>query len=249
MATPAQMPMRNERSAPTFDPSKPRELVRYFEDLEDHFSRCTINNLGERKRWTLRYVSIEVADLWESLDEWATAATWEEIKTAVQARYPASRTERRHTHQELLTLVREHARKELESVTEWSEYLNQYITISKYLITQSRLSELEQRRHLLESLTTKFHREVSAHMRNVDPERDPEAIGTVAEIDEAVCYCLRSPFRVKFEDPLPSSSSSFPIKQEPSESIADLVSQLVQKELVQRARSWGPPPMRSDGVE
>ena len=102
-------------------------------------------------------MSIEVADLWESLDEWATAATWEEIKTAVQARYPASRTERRHTHQELLTLVRERARKELESVTEWSEYLNQYITISKYLITQSRLSELEQRRHLLKSLTTKFH--------------------------------------------------------------------------------------------
>jgi hypothetical protein len=63
----ALMPMRNERSAPHFDPTKPRELVRYFEDLEDQFQRCGIIDLADQKRWALRYVSVEIADLWESL--------------------------------------------------------------------------------------------------------------------------------------------------------------------------------------
>jgi hypothetical protein len=50
MATPGQMPMRNERSVPLFDPTRPRELVHYLEDLEDHFAWCTIGDLVDRKK-------------------------------------------------------------------------------------------------------------------------------------------------------------------------------------------------------
>lgn len=123
------------------------------------------------------------------------------------------------------------------------DFLNQYLTISQYLIAQNCLSRLEQRRHLLESLTPQFHREVSAHMCNVNPTCDLEELEEVPKIDEAVCYCLRSPIQVKFKEPS-SSSTTTHVKQEPADSIAELVSQLVQKELVQRARNWGPFPTR-----
>ena len=241
--------MRNERSVPSFDPTRPRELVRYLEDLEDHFTRCAIADLDDRKKWTLKYVPMRVADLWESLPEWTAAKDWATLKTAVQKRYPASTDTQRFTYQELLRLVRERSRKEITSITEWSEYLNEYLEVSLYLVKQSRLSELEQRRYLLESLSTNLHREVSAHMRNVNPTRDPEEVEEVSKIDEAVSYCLRSPQRVKFEESptaIPSNSSA-PVKQESTEvALAGLVAQLVQKELVQRARSWGPPPNRSN---
>jgi hypothetical protein len=113
------MPMRNERSAPRFDPTKPRELVRYFKDLEDHFQRCAVIDLANQKWWALHYVSVEIADLWESLTDWTAATTWDLVKDAVKKRYPASQTTRRHTHHELLTLIRDRAHKDFSSVTEW----------------------------------------------------------------------------------------------------------------------------------
>src|SRR5208282_3121666 len=38
------MPMRNERSAPVFDSTKPRELPRFFADLESLFTRGGITS-------------------------------------------------------------------------------------------------------------------------------------------------------------------------------------------------------------
>ena len=41
MAQPVfEMPLRNERTAPTFDSSKPRELPHFFKDLEQLFKRA-----------------------------------------------------------------------------------------------------------------------------------------------------------------------------------------------------------------
>jgi hypothetical protein len=76
MATPGQMPMCNEQSVPSFDLTRLRELVRYFEELEDHFSHCTITDLANRKKWMLKYVPMQVADLWKSLPEWTSATDW-----------------------------------------------------------------------------------------------------------------------------------------------------------------------------
>ncbi|OAX33449.1 hypothetical protein K503DRAFT_786483 [Rhizopogon vinicolor AM-OR11-026] len=238
----AQMPMCNECSAPTFDPSRPRELVHYFEDLDDQFQQCGVIDLTNKNRWALHYVSIEIADLWESLAEWTTAATWDQIKDAVKKHYPVSQTTQRHTHHKLLTLIRDRAHNEFNSITEWSDYLNQYITISQYLITQQRLSNLEQRRHLLKSLTPRLHQEVAAYMRNVNPMRDPEELEGVPKIDKAICYCLHSPIQVVLKEPQQLSTPAPHTKQEPTDSIVELVSQLVQKELVLRVRTWGLPP-------
>ena len=56
MATSYTMPMRNECAAPTFDSSKPRELSRYFEDLEQLMRRATIASEEEKKQQVLHYV-------------------------------------------------------------------------------------------------------------------------------------------------------------------------------------------------
>src|SRR6202790_3626460 len=38
------MPSRGDRSAPKFDPKQPRELRRYFSDLDTHFARAGITD-------------------------------------------------------------------------------------------------------------------------------------------------------------------------------------------------------------
>ncbi|KAJ7900842.1 hypothetical protein B0H13DRAFT_2275275 [Mycena leptocephala] len=57
MATPS-MPSRGDRNAPTFESTKPRELPRYFSDLEYQFTRCNITDNDEKKSHATRFLSI-----------------------------------------------------------------------------------------------------------------------------------------------------------------------------------------------
>ena len=50
------MPMHNQHAAPTFDSSKLRELLRYFEDLKQLMRRATIAWEEEKKQQVLCYV-------------------------------------------------------------------------------------------------------------------------------------------------------------------------------------------------
>ena len=55
MAAPFYMPARGEHAAPTFDTSKPRELIRFFEELEYLFMRASLEEESEKKKHILRY--------------------------------------------------------------------------------------------------------------------------------------------------------------------------------------------------
>jgi hypothetical protein len=65
------MPARGDRSAPQFDPQQPRELRRYFSDLDFAFGRATITSSTEKKKHACRYVDVDTADLWESITQFA----------------------------------------------------------------------------------------------------------------------------------------------------------------------------------
>jgi hypothetical protein len=66
MATPA-MPARGDRTAPTFDPKQPRELRRYFSDIELLFTRSNITDDQQKKASVCRYVDIDTSELWETI--------------------------------------------------------------------------------------------------------------------------------------------------------------------------------------
>jgi len=148
-ATLPQMPFHRESTAPSFDPSQPCTLLHYFEDLEQLFDRCQIQDLEERKRWTLRYVPIEVADLWECLPGWIRATDWPALKSSVAARYPACSEEHRYRFVDLVALADSQRSLEIQTLDQWSSFLNQYIVISQYLLTRNHLNPLEQQRYLL----------------------------------------------------------------------------------------------------
>ncbi|OSX62894.1 hypothetical protein POSPLADRAFT_1056263 [Postia placenta MAD-698-R-SB12] len=62
------IPPRGHSTAPSFDPSEVRSLRRYFQDLEALFARCQITDDAAKKQWAIRYPSIDVADLWETIE-------------------------------------------------------------------------------------------------------------------------------------------------------------------------------------
>ncbi|KAI0362840.1 hypothetical protein BV20DRAFT_959475, partial [Pilatotrama ljubarskyi] len=90
------MPARGHTTAPTFDPSQPRTLRRFFQDIETLFERSGVETDPARKSWVVRYLPIDVSDLCESLPEYANEdKTYEDFKKAVIALYPGAGEDRK----------------------------------------------------------------------------------------------------------------------------------------------------------
>ena len=88
------MPARGDRGAPAFDPSKPRELRRFFEELNFHFGRSNVVDEATMKKHTLQFADCDTAELWEILPEFAdTAKTYQDFVDAVYKLYPGSDSE------------------------------------------------------------------------------------------------------------------------------------------------------------
>jgi hypothetical protein len=90
MATPAvYMPDRGQRSAPTFDQTKPYKLFCFIEDLEQLFTRVGVTSDTEKKKDACCYVDVKVERVWKSFKEYGDAtATYNAFKTAIQLHYP-----------------------------------------------------------------------------------------------------------------------------------------------------------------
>src|SRR5271155_859616 len=89
MAHPIPMPMRNERAAPKFDTSKPRELPRFFEDLEQLLDRAQITDEDDMKKQVVRYADFETEQIWKSFPEFKTiSTTYQTFKKAILSYYP-----------------------------------------------------------------------------------------------------------------------------------------------------------------
>lgn len=93
--TPPSMPLRGERIAPVFKSSEPREAGRYFEDLDDLFTRCEITTDKDKKKWATRYPDMEASETWMALPEYAEGTQteprpYESWKDAVLALYPGA---------------------------------------------------------------------------------------------------------------------------------------------------------------
>ncbi|EED80071.1 predicted protein [Postia placenta Mad-698-R] len=85
------MPPRGHSTAPSFDPSEVRSLRRYFQDLEALFTRCQITDEAAKKQWAVRYPSINVADLWETIESFIDVAkSYNDWKADVRALYPGA---------------------------------------------------------------------------------------------------------------------------------------------------------------
>ena len=66
MANTFYMPARGERAAPSFDITKPRELIRFFEELEYLFTRADLKDETEKKKHVLCYVDFDIEQIWKT---------------------------------------------------------------------------------------------------------------------------------------------------------------------------------------
>jgi hypothetical protein len=113
---------RGHSSTPKFTPDVPRELVRYFKELELLFGPAQVVDDTERKKHACRYVDIDTADLWEAIPEFDITKTFDEFKTAIFKLYPGSESKRKWTIADMDKLVGEQLQVGILNVSDLGNY-------------------------------------------------------------------------------------------------------------------------------
>jgi len=184
------MPARGDRSAPQFDPQQPRELRRYFADLDFAFGCAAITERAEKKKHACRYVDVDTADLWESISEFAGAATYDEFVKAVHALYPGSEEERKWSVADMDKLVGERSRLGVLSLGDLGDYYRQFYTITSFLRSKHRLSEAEQSRAFVRGFQPDLWTRISQRLQLKLPDHFPDNPYALDAIHEAAQYVL-----------------------------------------------------------
>ena len=214
MATIIPMPSRGDRSAPTFNTKQPHELCRYFVDLEFMFDRAGVIDRVDKKRHTCRYVDIDTSELWETLDEYSNAAkSFDDFKIAVHALYPGSDEERRWSVADMDQLVGEWSHLGITSLGQLGEYHRSFLTITMFLRSKNRLSEVEQSRAFVRGFSPDLWRTISWRLQLKHPDHFPDDLYPLTNILEAAQYVLHGtptahPTSATFATPIDRSNQS-----------------------------------------
>ncbi|CAK5274470.1 unnamed protein product [Mycena citricolor] len=223
MATNTNMPARGARGAPEFDAKQPRQLLRFFTDLEFHFSLAGVTAEQEKKTHATRYLSVDDQEIWESLDSFLAPHSYASFKADVLKLYPGTDADRRYTLSDLHTLIGEYASVGILSRSDYSEFYRKFLVITKFLVDKARLSTAEQsqafRRAISPpSLWSRVHQRLQIKKPDVHPD-DPYDL---TDMNEAMEFVLADS---SHGSAISNTASPKPVavKQEPDSNIAELI--------------------------
>jgi hypothetical protein len=89
-ATTHAMPAREHSTAPKFNENEPRELRRYFAELDTLFDDNGITDDADKKKHACRYLDVNTAECWETVPEFRTGHTYADFVTKIYTLYPGS---------------------------------------------------------------------------------------------------------------------------------------------------------------
>ncbi|EED82938.1 predicted protein [Postia placenta Mad-698-R] len=185
------MPPCGHSTAPTFDPSEVRSLWRYFQDLEALFTRCQITDEAAKKQWAVRYPSIDVADLWETIESFIDVAkSYNDWKADVRALYPGADDTRKWSLADMDQLIGERACIGIHNAADLGCYYRDFMAITKHLIAQHRLSTIEQSRAFLRGFQPALLARLETRLHLKHPDHYADDPYTMAEIHAAATFIL-----------------------------------------------------------
>ena len=255
-ATKPTMPSRGHSTAPRFIPTEPRELPRYFEELDNLFRKCDIKTAPEKKKFACLYVDIDTSNLWSSLPEHEDAVSFEAFVKAVITLYPGAEDERKWSIADMDKLVGERLRIGINSSIDLGDYYRTFYTITQYLLKKDRISEAEQSRAFKRGFQRELWALIARRLELKKPDHFPDDPYKLEDILNAAKFILHgtSPITLQFQDTLtsppihaPPSSSS--VKQEDLTSFFDKFASTLLKALAsQNIPSASTNPTRSPYV-
>ena len=189
MTTPISMPARGEDAAPIFDKLRPRELPRFFHNLECLFEQAAITSEADKKRHTLRYVDFDIEELWRAIPEFADPTkTYAEFKAGILYFYPDE-----YSLSDVDALIGERLRLGINSVKDLAVFHRRFLAITKWLIDRRQLCDLEQQRSYIRAFPLSLLSPILTRLQIKLPNHRPHIPYKVSDIYEAAQLVLEFP--------------------------------------------------------
>lgn len=252
------MPDRGQRSAPTFDQTKPYELYRFFEDLERLFTRVGVTSDADKKKDACRYVDVKVERVWKSFPEFADATqNFAAFKAAIQKHYPDAEGDYLYSAVDLEKLITDQFAAGIQNVEQLQAFHLEFITISNWLIEKDLLGEIEQRRSYIRAFDNPLLGSMKARLRMQFLNQHPNKPYKMSEVFEAARFVLQDgEVFPQASNPVistpsasvpayrPPTSSNMPVKAETFAQVMGDFSKTIADALLvtSRARISGPTP-------
>ena len=193
MAATFHMPARGERAAPTFDTSKPRELIRFFEELEYLFDRASLENDSEKKKHVLRYVDFDVEQIWKTFPEFSDPTkNYAAFKAAVLIHYPDASGDYVYSLRDMDLLIGERQRLGISTTADLSDYHLKFVSITSWLIEKKQLGTLEQERGYLRAFQPRLLASINNRLQMKFPDKHPNIPHSIKDVYEAARFILQS---------------------------------------------------------
>ena len=205
------MPIRGERSAPTFDEKKPKDLARYFDQLETLFARCQIATDADKKRYAVSFLESDVADSWEALPEYTQAATtFDQFKLKLFEIY--NQVGLRYVMADLDRLIGERQRIGMRSLQDLTEFHLRFNAIASYLITSQLLSAREQSQMYLRVFGESIHSQVTMRLQISQPNHHSGLPYQIEDIYNAAKWVLQGiPSTLSMQSTPSTTTSTAPL--------------------------------------
>jgi hypothetical protein len=153
---------------------------------------CTgVTNSKEKKKHACRYVDVNTSELWETLSEFLDASkTYKDFPKAIYVLYPGSDKERKWSIVDMDKLVGERSHISIISLGDLDEYYRQFLAITTFLRSKTRLSETEQSHAFIHGFPSDLWRIILQRLQLKFPDPFPDDPYPLADVHDAARYVL-----------------------------------------------------------
>jgi hypothetical protein len=174
-----------------FTPEKPRELRRYFDELDFLFDACAIADNALKKKYACRYLDVDTADLWQSLSEYTdVTVTYVQFQTKVYALYPGAAQDRKWSVAEMNNIIEQQAKSDINTVDELGIYYRNFMNVTQFLTSRNRISEAERNRAFIRGFRPALWDRIKSRLDIKEPDHHPDDSFDHALVFDAASFVL-----------------------------------------------------------
>ena len=190
------VPGRGERGALTVDITKPRQLIRFFKELEPLFVRGNVTSDQDKKDMVLKYVDFELEEVWERYLEYKNpTTTYAAFKAAILAHYPDSTGDFMYSLADIDSLIGERYRVGIRTLDDLSDYHNRFEAITSWLREKDHIGKKEEEHYYVGAFQPHFWDLIENRLSLKHMNQHPNEPYPIADVYEAARVILQGSHR------------------------------------------------------
>ena len=184
------MPAKGHSTAPKFSADQPRELRRYFEELDNLFAGAAITDDQTKKSQACRYLDFESADLWQNIPTFAAGSTYDNWKEELYKLYPGAEADKKYTVADMDKLVGERYRAGIYTLEELASYYRSFFAVTKFLIEKGHLTEKEQNQAFIRGFQAALLDKIQRRLEIKVPDHNVRDAYKMSDVHSAAAHIL-----------------------------------------------------------